>query len=389
MKLQEVKENSISVWMKTIAALLIVGLLGFVAYAMVANGGFWCSLGLYTSDDQKALGYYSKAIEWDRQNAKAYGWRGNQYLKLGRYEEALADFNEALRLEPDQLLSRMNRARTYQALYHYEEALAEFTALIERNPADKQLYLLRALCLISQGNYKQAVADCTTVINKDAGHVEALMTRAMAEGLLRKYDIALEDATKAVEITPKVIYPYLTRAYLSLQMGQVDNALADVKKVYELDVQPELYFQLTLIYLLKNDLPIAEECANKAIELGVSSAHSVKAGFYLVQKDPANALREAEQAIQSEKVLGRDFLLYSEVLAQLGQYEEALAACNQAELRGPQKPVVAWQKGRIYQKMGNSTAAQAAFAQASKSDPIFTGVELKLGETVSQLLLMW
>lgn len=389
MKLQELKNSSISIWMKIVAALLILGLLGFVVYAGVANGGFWCSLGLHTSDDQKALAYYSKAIDGDKQNAKAYGWRGNQYLKLGRYEEALADFNQALSLEPDQLLSRMNRARTFQALYRYDEALAEFSALIERNSADKQLYLLRALCFISQGNYNQAIADCTTVLEKDAGHVEAFMTRATAEGLLRKYDIALEDATKAVEITPKVVYPYLTRAYLSLQMGQVDNALADVKKVYELDVQPELYFQLTLIYLLKNDLNTAEECANKAIELGVSSAHSVKAAFYLVQKDPEKAFIESEQAIQSEKALGRDFLLHSEVLAQLGHYEEALAACKQAELRGPQKPVVAWQKGRIHQKMGNRTEAQADFAQAGKSDPIFTGVELNLSETVNQLLLMW
>ena len=45
---------------------------------------------------------------------------------MARYEEALADFNRALKLQPDIALAIASRGETYRQLARYEEALADF-----------------------------------------------------------------------------------------------------------------------------------------------------------------------------------------------------------------------------------------------------------------------
>ncbi len=55
---------------------------------------------------------------------------------MGRYGEALADFNRAIELDPDSTWLMVRRGQTYQAMDRYEEALADFNRAIELDPDD-------------------------------------------------------------------------------------------------------------------------------------------------------------------------------------------------------------------------------------------------------------
>ena len=50
---------------------------------------------------EQALADYTQALELDPEYAMAYNNRGLTYGKIGKYEQALADFNRALELEPE------------------------------------------------------------------------------------------------------------------------------------------------------------------------------------------------------------------------------------------------------------------------------------------------
>jgi hypothetical protein len=60
--------------------------------------------------------------------AKAHNRRGDALLLLGRREEAIAEFNQALPLAPNDAYVLYNRGRAYLALGKVEQAKADFTA---------------------------------------------------------------------------------------------------------------------------------------------------------------------------------------------------------------------------------------------------------------------
>ena len=53
---------------------------------------------------------------------------------MDRYEEALADFNRAIDLDPSYAWALANRGETYRRMERYEEALADLTRAIDLNP---------------------------------------------------------------------------------------------------------------------------------------------------------------------------------------------------------------------------------------------------------------
>ena len=50
---------------------------------------------------QKAIADYTEAIRLNPNNAKAYIGRNYSYRILGKHEKAIADYAEAIRLNPD------------------------------------------------------------------------------------------------------------------------------------------------------------------------------------------------------------------------------------------------------------------------------------------------
>ena len=64
----------------------------------------------------KAIADYTEAIRLDPKYKQAYTNRGVSYAKKGEYDKAIADFTEAIRLNPTQPMSYMNRANAYRAL---------------------------------------------------------------------------------------------------------------------------------------------------------------------------------------------------------------------------------------------------------------------------------
>ena len=60
--------------------------------------------------------------------------RGQTYRLMGRYDEALTDFNQALELQPEADWAVAERGETYRLMGHHEQALTDFNQAIELNP---------------------------------------------------------------------------------------------------------------------------------------------------------------------------------------------------------------------------------------------------------------
>ena len=69
---------------------------------------------------------YDEAIRLNPQNAKAYNNRGVSCHELGDYHWAIRDYDEAIRLDPEYAEAYSNRGLTYQSLGQVEDAERDF-----------------------------------------------------------------------------------------------------------------------------------------------------------------------------------------------------------------------------------------------------------------------
>ena len=90
---------------------------------------------LRQAEAQKAIKNYEEAIhkKASRPNlmdADAYNTQGNRYLELRQLERAIADFDEAIRLDPKYTAAYGNRAIAYKLQGNKTKAIADFEKFI-------------------------------------------------------------------------------------------------------------------------------------------------------------------------------------------------------------------------------------------------------------------
>jgi len=77
---------------------------------------------------------FGEALRLDPKSAMAYYNRGLTHIELDRYEEAIADLTQALLFDPDDVDARYNRGLAHYYLDECEEALADFQSYLRLAP---------------------------------------------------------------------------------------------------------------------------------------------------------------------------------------------------------------------------------------------------------------
>jgi len=86
------------------------------------------------ADFDLAIAEFDRAIKLDPNIAEAYFGRGRGYLRKGDNSRAVADYSQAIRLNPNDLISYSNRGRAYARMGDYDNAVADFESALRIDP---------------------------------------------------------------------------------------------------------------------------------------------------------------------------------------------------------------------------------------------------------------
>ncbi len=78
----------------------------------------------------QAIREYNEAIRLNPEYVWAYNARGTAYDDLGRHERAIQDYNEAIRLDPEFATVYYNRGYAYYDLGQYERAIQDYNEAV-------------------------------------------------------------------------------------------------------------------------------------------------------------------------------------------------------------------------------------------------------------------
>src|SRR4029077_11145106 len=87
-------------------------------------------------DPDRAIADYSEAIRLDPKNAEVYVNRGIAWGKKKDYDRAIADYSEAIQLNPKHLLAHYSRGFAWHEKKDYDRAIADYSEVIRLNTAN-------------------------------------------------------------------------------------------------------------------------------------------------------------------------------------------------------------------------------------------------------------
>lgn len=128
-------------------------------------------------DWDKAITAFRKAAQLEQRYApnlaSALQQRATVYVSQKKFQEAIADYSEALKIKSDDADIYERRAYAEMQLKDYDKALHDYNEAIKHSPQEAKYYQVRALIYQNKGNFKAALADTEKTLQLDPNNADA------------------------------------------------------------------------------------------------------------------------------------------------------------------------------------------------------------------------
>ncbi len=184
----------------------------------------------------KAIANLDEAIRLDPESIYAYFKRGKAKSNLGDYKGAISDYDKAIELNPENVINYINRGLSSDHLGDHKDAISDYDKAIELNPERVVNYINRGYAKLKLGDYKGAISDYDKAIELNPQHAAAYINRGYAKFKLGNHKDAIKDYNKAIKQNSEyAAVAYRNRSLARKALGQQEAAKADFEKAKELD----------------------------------------------------------------------------------------------------------------------------------------------------------
>lgn len=146
------------------ALLILVQSCGFSSSDMLDKGKELMKEGKF----REALPFLNKSIERDNSNYEALNARGVVYYELKEFQNALLDYEQALKVKPDFYRPYYNRAMLKVAQNDADGALKDYAEAVRLDDKNAEVYVNRGQLLAAMGQADGALNDFDKAISLDA-----------------------------------------------------------------------------------------------------------------------------------------------------------------------------------------------------------------------------
>lgn len=165
-------------------AFVIAALAAAPAIAQRDQNERWCAGEDGATADQKIAGCSAIIVagkETPHNLAVAYNTRGGQFYYKGEHLRAIADYDQAIRLDPNYAHALNNRCWANAVVGRLEAGVRDCDAAARLSPDNGNTYENRAFIYLRMGNYDRAIADYDTAFRFDPESGDVLYGRGIAK----------------------------------------------------------------------------------------------------------------------------------------------------------------------------------------------------------------
>jgi len=194
-------------------------------------------------DCDGALADFDAAVRLKPNEAAYHGGRGLVFYQCKRdYARALDAFSQVVRLTPNDAAAWDIRSNCRKLLGDLDGAIADDTKAIQLDPKTAMYRGNRAIAYQEKGDRVHALADFNFEVQASPTSSPAVANRGLFFLNIGQPDLAVADLTTAIRLDPNSSKAYANRAEAFRQKGDLDRALADLDQAIKINPRDPLSF---------------------------------------------------------------------------------------------------------------------------------------------------
>jgi len=288
---------------------------------------------MHQSDWRGAVADFDQAIKLDPGKVDPYMERGASKLMLGDRAGGMADYDQAIKADPKNTEAYLKRGEALE-MKDPKGAIADYQRVIALDPKNKEAYKNLATIKWMHQDYNGTIAAYDQLIALDPKDWYSYGCRALAKGAKGDLDGAIADYDQDILIEPTDFNAFHNRGHLKQKKGDLNGALADLNQAVTLGMHDGyVYRQRADIKKALGDLDGAIADYDQVVTLD-SKDHSPfvnldevyinRGNVKLTKRDLAGAIDDYNQAIRlhTEDTQGAYFSIWA-AQKLLGKKEDA------------------------------------------------------------------
>ncbi|MCE9556032.1 MAG: tetratricopeptide repeat protein [Planctomycetes bacterium] len=254
-------------------------------------------------------------------------------------ELKLADFDEALKLQPDSTTALRSRGFLYLTTDRYPKAKDDLTKAAELDPNHAPTHEALGLILMLSKDLPGSIKHLDKAAELAPENPSVQANRARVLAMLKENDKAIEAIDKALKASPNNVGWQLLKANILSIAGRKDEALAGVDKL--ISGQPELIEAMRIrahILAGSEKLPDAIAELEKALQKAPNDVELVAdlAMLYSADKKPKRAIELYDKVLSGETTkLPQFYRGRGDAQLSIGNQKEAIDDYEQALKKMP------------------------------------------------------
>jgi adenylate cyclase len=288
---------------------------------------------------ERAGALAQRAVALDDSLPGAHSLLSNTYAQQQQYDQAIAEGERAIALDPNNADSYGRQAQTLNFVGRPEEALQMVAQAMRLNPHYPPQYSFEmGWAYQMTGRYAEATTTLTEALRRSPNHLPALLTLAssyLEQWISQQSPVAqtLEPAVaagqRALALNDAYHFTHITLGAIALYQQQYDQALAEMERAVALDSHDAVsHAALAEVLSRVGRAEEAQEVAARALRLkpSIVDRHLGSVGTaYALAGRPEEALASLKQFLTRYPNILLAHLMLAAVYSELGQAAEAQA----------------------------------------------------------------
>ncbi|MBI3408349.1 MAG: tetratricopeptide repeat protein [Planctomycetes bacterium] len=314
--------------------------------------------------------------------------RGDSHRLQGSYAQALADYSQALRVDPSNSLALVQRGQVYWLMGQSQEAIADYSAALELDPKSAVACYYRGKALADSEDYDAAVVNFSEALRLDPHHAWAYHDLGDVYAAQKAYERAIANYCMAIRLNPLAALTYLRRGEATAALGEFERAIADLDNALRLDPHNAVaYMDRGTAFRELGRHEQAEADLSRALELDVTSAKAYyeRGVLFQQQGNQERAVRDFDDALYHDPKNADAFCRRAQTFEALGKLDRAVEDLTQAVRLEPSRAAAYSSRGQVYMHKGELDLAQSDFSEAIQIEPTLAVARLNRAKILGRL----
>ncbi|GFO62987.1 tetratricopeptide repeat protein [Geomonas paludis] len=290
-------------------------------------------------DYEMAISEYRLRIAEEPTDAVAQQRLGDCLLAVGREDEAMSYYRDAIRNKGENPQLHLNLAGIYERKALLDEAVVEYRQVLSSTPDNQQARQRLAEIYTLRGSFPQALEQYQALIKANPADASTQLKLARAFVNTKDLDSAISAYQAAIKLDPESLETHRELANLLRKRNEMDQAANEYQEVLRLKKDDqEARTALTAIYVKNKNYDSLAKLLKEGVELSPNDANAhYKLGLvYEFQKNYSAATDEYKEAVRLKADHAKALNAMGRVQMKDGRIAEAKESLEAARKADPE-----------------------------------------------------